>query len=125
MLVKDFQRTCFQYANFAIWKIDNIDEFFGGADVLSVAFEHLFEMPLAEFRERRSEIPQSDMKIMQKILDAIDDKFFFIFTYHSDNHAVLVDLQERGVMNFGLDINDVRDDCVYICMMDMQPPPSD
>ncbi len=118
MLIQDFQRTCFQYTNFGIWKVDSIDKFFDGADVLPVAFEHLFEMPFAEFHTRRSEIQLSDMEIMEKTLDTIDDKFFFIFTYHSDNHAVLVELQDKGVMNFGLDINDVREDCVYICMMD-------
>lgn len=121
MLVQDFREACFQYSNFEIWKVESMAAFFNGSEVLPLAFEQLFQMPLSEFQERRSEIARTDMEIMEHILDHIGDKHFLIFTYHSPNHGILVDLQDKGVMNFGLDINDVRQDCVYICIMDKAP----
>lgn len=118
MLVQDFQNTCFQYSNFQIWEVESMAAFFDGSEAIPLAFEHLYGMPLAEFSARRSEIPSTEMEIMENVLEHIGDKFFYVFTYHSDNHAVLVHMQEHDVMSFGIDINDVRQDCVYICIMD-------
>ncbi len=118
MLVQDFRETCSQYSNFEIWEVDSIAAFFRGSEALPAAFEHLFQMPFLEFEERRSEIAHTDMEIMEQILDRIGDKFFFRFTYHCPNHAILVDLQNHNIINFGVDINEVRQDCVYICIMD-------
>jgi hypothetical protein len=118
MIVSDFQNSCFGYTNFQIWEVDSMEAFFEGSPAIPAAFEHLYQMPLAEFAQRRSEIENTELEIMKNILDHVGDKHFYVFTYHSDNHAVLVHLQEHKVMNFGVDINDVRKNCVYVCIMD-------
>ena len=75
-------------------------------------------MPLSEFNERRSEIEISNMDIMKGLLNQVGDKYFLIFTFHDDNHWELVKLQKQKVMNFGVDIENITDNHVYILMMD-------
>jgi len=48
----------------------------------------------------------------------VDDKSFFVFTLHDENHLELVKMQQLKIMNFGVDINDVRPDRVYVVIMD-------
>ncbi len=118
MLVEDFLNNCREYTNFQIMEVESMEAFFSLSDVMPQVFEHLYGMPLSSFVERRKEIPATEMKIMEKILDHIGDRYFFIFTWHSDHHAILVQLQDSGVMNFGMDINDIQKENVYICMME-------
>lgn len=123
MLVDDFQADCRKYTNFQIMQVESMEAFFSISPVIPMVFEHLYAMPLSSFVERRSEIPSTEMEIMKNILDHIGDRHFYIFTYHSDQHAVLVQLQDAGVMNFGIDINDIRKDQVYVVMMEKSAGP--
>ena len=123
MLVEDFLNRCHDYKNFHIVALESMAAFFSLSDIISTVFEHLYGMPLSSFQERRSEIRRTEMEIMEEVLDHIGDRHFFIFTYHSDNHAVLVQLQDNGVMSFGMDVNDVRKDHVYICIMEKNGSP--
>ena len=118
MLVADFMGTCAQYENFAVWDVENIDAFLNGNGALIQIFEKDFKMKVAELAARRSEIDRTDMQIMEQLLDQIGDKHFFIFTYHDDKHWQLVQMQKQKIMQFGLDIEDIRKDHVYILLMD-------
>lgn len=118
MIVNDFRETCSQYQNFEVWDVESIDAFFRSNSVLGEIFIAEYKIPLGEFHKRRSEITDTNMEIMKKLLDQVGDKHFFIFTYHDDNHSVLVQMQNQKIMNFGLDIEDIRKDHVFILVMD-------
>ncbi len=118
MLANEFNDTCFQYENFMVWDIENIDAFFKGNEVLTTIFEDCYKIPFKDFKERRAEIQETDLQMMTKLLNYVDDKHFFIFTIHDENHMELVKMQRMKVMDFGLNIEDIRQDRVYVMIMD-------
>jgi len=118
MLANEFSDTCFQYENFMVWDIENIDAFFKGNEVLTTIFEDCYKMPFIELAARRKEIQETDLQMMTKLLNYVDDKHFLIFTIHDENHLELVKMQRLKVMDFGLNIEEIRNDRVYVMIMD-------
>lgn len=121
MLVKNFKDEAKQYANFEVWDIENMDAFFKGNGVMAEMFQIEYQMKVSEFAEKREEISQTDMEIMQNLLGLVGDKHFFIFTYHDDNHSEIVHMQTNKIMNFGIDIEAIEKDHVYVVIMDKKP----
>lgn len=118
MIATEFGETYTQFEKFSIWDVESMDAFFEGNEVLMEIFQNNFNMPLSEFNERRSEIEISNMDIMKGLLNQVGDKYFLIFTFHDDNHWELVKLQKQKLMNFGVDIENITDNHVYILTMD-------
>ena len=118
MLVNEFSSTYRLYEGFQVWEIENITAFLNGNGVLATIFQDCYEIPVKEFEEKRSDITDSDFDIITKLLNLVNDKSFFIFTLHDKNHLDLVGLQRMKVMNFGIDIEKIRNDCVYVIIMD-------
>lgn len=118
MLANEFSETCFQYENFMVWDIENMNAFFKGNEVLTTIFEDCYKIPIEDLIERRKEIQETDLQMMTKILNYVDDKHFLIFTIHDENHLELVQLQRLKVMDFGLNIEEIRQDRVYVMIMD-------
>lgn len=118
MLVSEFSETCQLYTGFQIWEIENINAFFEGNQVLASIFKDHYGIPVEELEEKRSEIEGNDLQIMTSLLRLVDDKSFFIFTLHDENHLELIKMQQMKVMDFGIDINDVKGDRVYVVIMD-------
>lgn len=120
MLVQDFKNTVSQYENFAVWDVENIDDFFEGNGVIKEIFEKEYRMPLAQLKQRRTEIPETDNGLMAAILDLVADKYFYFFTLNDPNHLELIHMQESKIMSFGINIANVDPSHVYIVMMDKQ-----
>lgn len=118
MIVKNFQENCKLYKKFQIWDVTDMDDFMSDNPVLNEIFLNDYKMTYAEVKEDRTEIADSNLTIMNGLLDQIGDKHFYIFTWHDDNHAELVKMQDLNIMNWGVDINDIQKDHVYIIMMD-------
>ena len=118
MLAAEFSEMCYQYEGFHVWEIENIDAFFKGNEVLTKIFFDYYSIPYEEFEERRSEIQDTDYQMMTKLLGKVDDKYFFIFTLHDENHMELVKMQRMKVMDFGINIEEIRNDRVYVMIMD-------
>ena len=118
MLVNEFSSTCRLYEGFQVWKIENLTAFLNGNEVLATIFQDYYNIPVKEIEEKRSDIADSDFDIITKLLSHVNDKSFFIFTLHDKNHLDLVGMQRMKVMNFGIDIEKIRDDCVYAIIMD-------
>ncbi len=118
MIVKNFQTNCKLYKNFQIWDISGMDDFMSDNPVLNEIFLNDYKMTYVEAKADPTRIKDSNLKIMNDMLDQIGDKHFYIFTWHDDNHAEVVRMQELKVMNWGVDINAVEKDHVYIVMMD-------
>lgn len=118
MLVTNFKESCSQYDKFEIWDVENIDAFFKGNSVLKEIFKNDYKLSVEDLASNREAVEASDMDIMEKLLDQIGDKHFYIFTYHSKNHLELMQMQMENVMNFGMDIQHIENDHVYIFIMD-------
>ena len=118
MLVNEFSSTCRLYEGFEVWEIENITNFLNGNGVLETIFQDYYNIPVKEIEEKRSDIADSDFDIITKLLSLVNDKSFFIFTLHDKNHLDLVGMQRMKVMNFGIDIEKIRDDCIYAIIMD-------
>lgn len=118
MIVKNFQETCKEYKDFKIWDVSDMDDFMSDNPVLNEIFLNDYKMTYEEAKLDRQAIISTDLKIMNDLLDQIGDKHFFIFTWHDDNHSELVQMQNLNIMNWGIDINDIQQDHVYIVMMD-------
>jgi hypothetical protein len=118
MIVSEFSETCILYEGFHVWEIESIDAFFSGNEILATIFQDFYNMPFNEFVNRRKDIADSDLDIMKNMLTLVNDKSFLLFTLHDENHLELVGMQKMGVMNFGIDIEDIKNDRVYAMIMD-------
>ncbi|NOQ72081.1 MAG: hypothetical protein GQ574_08775 [Crocinitomix sp.] len=118
MIVKDFTENCKLYKDFQIWDVTGMDDFMSDNPVLNEIFLNDYKMTYVEAKEDRSKIKDSNLTIMNDLLDQIGDKHFYIFTWHDDNHAEVVHMQDTKVMNWGVNIGDIEKDHVYIVMMD-------
>jgi len=118
MIVNEFSETCKSYENFQVWEIENIDAFFKGNQVLTQIFQDEYKIPMDEFVEKRKDIPDTDFEIINKLLRLVGDKSFFVFTLHDENHLELVGMQKMKTMNFGVDIEQIKNDRVYAMIMD-------
>jgi len=118
MLIHKFSETCLLYEGFQVWEIESLTAFLSGNGVLSTIFQDYYNIPVKEIEEKRSDIADSDFDIITKLLSLVNDKSFFIFTLHDENHLDLVGMQRMRVMNFGMDIEKIRNDCVYAIIMD-------
>ena len=118
MLVSEFRETSQLYKDFQVWEIESIDAFFKGNEVLATIFKDQYNFPVAEIGERRGEIEGTDLDIMTHLLSLVGDKSFYIFTIHDENHLELVGMQKMNIMNFGMDIEQIKNDCVYVMIMD-------
>lgn len=120
MIVQQFNENAVQYKDFQIWDVENMDAFFNGNGVIQEIFEKDYKTLVSNFDANRTDIADTNMEIMVKILDQIGDKHFMIFTLHDKNHLELVQMQRNGTMNFGINIEDISPDHVYIMIMDKQ-----
>jgi|SRR5690554_7644212 len=118
MIVQRFSENPFLYKDFEVWDVENMAAFFNGNGVIKEIFKKEYKIPASDFEKRRGEISETNLEIMNNILDLVDDKYFVIFTLHDENHLELVKMQHSKVMNFGLNIEEVLGDHVYILVMD-------
>lgn len=118
MIVYQIEETIKQFQDFEIWDVENMDAFFKGNAVIKEIFEKEYKIKIADFESRRGEMPETNMGIMTNILDHIGDKHFFLFTLYDKNHLELIKMQQMKVMNFGVNIESILTDHVYILVMD-------
>jgi len=118
MIVSEFSDTCKLYEGFQVWEIESIEAFFKGNEILATIFQDFYNIPMDEFIEKRKDISDTDFDIMKNLLSHVNDKSFFLFTLHDKNHLELVGMQKMNVMNFGMDIEKIKNDHVYAMIMD-------
>ncbi|MBX2942831.1 MAG: hypothetical protein KF860_10825 [Cyclobacteriaceae bacterium] len=118
MIVLEFISSCQLYEGFEVWEIENLTAFLKGNEVLATIFQDDYNVSIEEIGEKRSGIAESDYEIINKLLGLVDDKYFFIFTLHDRNHLDLIGMQHMKIMDFGIDIEKIREDCVYAIIMD-------
>ena len=118
MLVNEFKSKLSLYRNFEVWEIAGMQDFFKGNSILKTIFETDYGIKISELKDCRHEIQENDLSIMHKILDQVGDKHFFIFTLLDPNHLELIQIQDLKLMDFGMDIAEIKNNCVYVMIMD-------
>lgn len=120
MIAIDFTETCSTYENFEIWEVDSIESFFKGNQILETIFTDFYKISVEDLFENRIQVQETDYQIILKLLKEVSDKTFFVFTLHDKNHLELIGLQKMKVMNFGIDIEKIKHNHIYIMIMDKQ-----
>ena len=118
MIVTEFSETCKLYKDFHVWEIDSIDSFFKGNEILATIFQDTYKIVIDDFIEKRKNINDSDFEIMKNLLGKVGDKEFFPFTLHDENHMELIGMQKMNIMNFGMNIEEIKPDHFYVMIMD-------
>ena len=118
MIVTEFSDSGKLYESFEVWEIESIEAFFKGNEILTTIFQDFYKMPIDDFVEKRNDIRDSDLDIMKNMLSLVSDKSFFVFTHYDENHLELVGMQKMNTMNFGMDIENIKNDHVYAMIMD-------
>ncbi|MCP4442575.1 MAG: hypothetical protein GY810_27015 [Aureispira sp.] len=118
MLVSKFSETYRLYSGFQIWEIKSMTDFFKGSEILPTIFKDIYNVSVEELEAKTVEVPDSNYNIINKLLGLVDNKSFFVFTLHDENHLDLVKMQAMKAMNFGVDIEQIKPDCVYAIIMD-------
>lgn len=118
MVVHDFLSSANLYSNFQIWEVKSFNDFIVGNEVIKEIIEKEYKVSFENLLNDRGSIEESDMTVILKVLEFINDKHFVVFTLYDENHQELIAMQEAKMMSFGVDIEDINPDYIYIMVMD-------
>lgn len=118
MLVNDFKIECVKYENFQVWDVENMEAFFNGNQIIPQIFKDTFKVTTDSFLKDKTQLPSSDLEIVERVLDQIGDKHFYIFTTGDKNHLELIGMQMSKIMDFGIDISKINETHLYVVIMD-------
>lgn len=117
MTVTDFSDNYLLYENMSIWEVKSLDEFFKAHESLTEIFEKEYGFPYSK-RSEHSEFKDSDIMVISTLLDNFGDKSFFIFSYNDKHHNDLKAIQDKKIINFGIDIHVINPNRIYVLEMD-------
>lgn len=117
MIVTNLADDYLLFENMAIWEIKSFPEFFKAHENLLEIFEAEYGFPYSKLNEQ-ADFKDTDIMIVSKLLDHFGDKHFFIFSYNDQNHHVLKGLQDKKIINFGIDIHVINPSRIYVLEMD-------
>ena len=117
MTIADFAENYLMYENMSIWEIKSIPEFSKAHESLIEIFEKEYGFPFTELSQQK-EFPDTEMMVVSKLLNYFDNKYFLIFSNNDKHHNELKSLQDRKIMNFGIDIHVIHPTSMYVLEMD-------
>lgn len=106
------------YENMSIWEIKSLDEFFKAHENLLEIFEKEYGFPFNKIKENEATFKDSEIMVVSKLLDHFGDKHFFIFSYNDKHHNGLKVLQDKKIINFGMDIHVINPSRIYVLEVD-------
>ena len=123
MIVTDFENKYLMYDNFEIWEISSLEEFFKSHQMMFEIFEKEYGIPFQERDNSDVKIADTDIVIVSKLLDYFEDKQFFVFSNNDLGHQGLKNLQDKKIINFGMDIYVLNPNKIYVLEMDKTKDP--
>lgn len=117
MTITNFKEDYSLYENMEIWEIKSIAEFLKTHEKLTEIFSEEYDFSYEESHQQE-EFRDSDLAIVSKLLNYFDDKYFFVFSYNDTHHEELKKLQDRNIINFGMDIYRLHPEKIYVLEMD-------
>lgn len=118
MTITDFGNSYLKYDNMSIWEIKNIDELFKVHEGMLEIFEKEYGFAYSKINEQPGKFKDTSVQVVSKLLDYFGDKYFFVFTYGDKHHDDLKLLQDKKIINFGIDIHVINPQRVYVLEMD-------
>ena len=118
MTITDFGSNYIKYDNMSIWELKSLDELFKAHENMLEIFEKEYGFPYSKLNEQSEKFNDLDVKIVSNLLDHFGDKHFFVFSYNDKNHNDLKILQDKKVINFGIDIHVINPQRIYVLEMD-------
>lgn len=118
MIVGNFKEHAAEYDNFQVWDVSSFEEFLEGNAVIREIATKEFKVVSAKKNDLFKLPVIKSIALMQDVLDLVNDKHFLVFEKDDEVHIELKVMQHTGVMNFGVDINEIDATHVYIMIMD-------
>lgn len=106
------------YLNMSIWTVSTEEEFIKMHENLAEAFKQEYKFDYNERNNPYNKFNDSSKTVINKLLDYFNDKCFFVFEQNDENHLQLIMLQEKKIINFGIDINSIEPNKIYVLEMD-------
>lgn len=116
MTITDFRDNYLMYENMSIWELKSLDEIFKAHESMTEIFEKEYGFPFDKLNEQKN-FKDTDIMVVSKLLDHFD-KQFFVFSYNDKHHNDLKALQDKKIVNFGLDIHVIHPKRIYVLEMD-------
>lgn len=123
MVVTDFSDKYLMYDNFEIWEISSLDDLLKSHNMMGEIFQKEYGISFEERNNEKNKIKDSDLVIVSNLLDYFEDKQFFVFNNNDPNHQVLKNLQDKKIINFGMDIYVLHPSKIYVLEMDKTKDP--
>jgi len=124
MTITDYDKNYKMFENMAIWEVKSLDHFFEDDAILTKIFEEEYKFPYAEFNDKKETFTDTPLMVVSKVLDYFGDKYFFVFENNNKHHNDLKTLQDKKIVNFGMDIHVLNPTRIYVLMMDKSKDPS-
>ncbi len=118
MIATDFNEKYFMYDNMAIWEITTMEDFFNSHSMMKEIFKNEYGVPYTEETAKGINLMDAGFAIVEKLLDCFRDKHFVVFSMNDENHIILKGLQNKKVINFGMDIYVLHPNRIYVLEMD-------
>ena len=118
MTIADYGKNYHKYDNMSIWEIKNLEDLFKAHENMLEIFEKEYGFPYSKFMDQKDSFPDTDIKVVSKLLDHFGDKHFFVFSYGDKHHNDLKTLQDNKTINFGIDIHVINPRRIYVLEMD-------
>lgn len=118
MTITDYDQKYKQFENMAIWEIKSLDHFFEDDEMLMKIFQEEYGFPYSEISEHADTFTDTPLMVVSKVLDYFGDKYFFVFENNNKHHHDLMKLQDKKIINFGIDIHIINPSNIYVLMMD-------
>jgi hypothetical protein len=118
MIITDFNDNYLMYEKMAIWEVSSLENFFKSHEMLGEIFEKEYGFSYAERNEPGKQLNDTEVTIISKLLDYFGDKYFFIFSYNDKHHNGLKELQDKKIINFGIDVHVINPNRTYVLEMD-------
>ena len=118
MIITDFNEKYNLFENMAIWEVPSLDNFFTSHVMMYEIFEKEYGFTYPNRFMPENKFSESDISVVTKLLDYFGDKHFFVFSNKDSNHSILKGLQDKKIINFGMDINVLHPNKIYVLELD-------
>lgn len=124
MTIGNYEEDYARYENMAIWEIKSLADFLDDDAVYQEIFKKEYGFAWSEFPEQKASFTDTPIMVVSRILDYFGDKYFFVFERDNEHHNQLKRLQDKKIVNFGIDIYLMAPGKVFVLMMDKSKNPA-
>jgi len=118
MIITDFKDNYLMYENMLIREFSSFEEFLGVHEMLKQIFSDEYGFTYEERNKPGNSFSDTPVEAINKLLDYFGDKYFFVFTLNDAHYYYLLELQDKKIINFGIDLKTLDARKVYVFEMD-------